>query len=132
MAMRTATSAPLPACRCPLPASGSQLSSEAKIEPQHRTIQRMVLRVEGQMARPVQAPARLRPRSTRASAKMRHRRDGGEQHLAPQVSDGVAEVDVLGVEEESLVEQAGGLRVSPPDQQARAGDPVDELFARGL
>ena len=49
---------------------------------------------------------------------------------APRAERG-AEVDVLGVEEEPLVQEAHRLGVPPPCQQAGAADPVDVARLRG-
>ena len=90
---------------------------------------RMVLLVERQMAAPiggVHGRRRGRARSAAQVDDLRRRRE--EDPCGPARGRG-AEVDVLGVEEEALVEQADRLGVGAADQQARAADPVDELLA---
>ena len=54
---------------------------------------------------------------------------GREQDPPAARADRGAEVDILGVHEIALVEQADGLGVRAPHQQARAADPVGILRA---
>ena len=68
-------------------------------------------------------------RRARPAAQVDDLGGGREEHLPAARADRRAEIDVLGVEEEPLVEQADRLGVGARDEQARAADPVDELLA---
>ncbi len=70
------------------------------------------------------ACARERPRRWTYLGRRR------EEDAAAAAADRGAEVDVLGVEEVPLVEQADGFGVGARDQQAGAADPVDERSRR--
>src|SRR5881392_3486598 len=91
----------------------SQLTPDAKVQLQNGSPQRMVLLVERHVAAPVHLPAGLGPARSGAAPKMRDRRHRRKQYLATELPDRVAEIDVLGVEEETLVQQARRLRVAP-------------------
>ena len=73
--------------------------------------------------------ARGRPGSCapRAAAQVHDLATGREEDPAAARADRGAEVDVLGVQEEPLVEQADRLGVGAPHEQARAADPVHAL-----
>ena len=65
----------------------------------------------------------------RPSAQVHDLRRRREEDPAAACAQRGAEVDVLGVEEVALVEQADALRIGARHEQARAADPVDERFA---
>src|SRR5258706_2894621 len=115
-----------------LPAASSQLTLEAKIQLKKRDKDRMVFPVKSDLALSIGLSAGLGHGRARPSAQMGNRSHWRKQYLEAAHPDGVAEVDVLRVQKEALVEQPRGIGVRAAHEEARAADPVDELFARGL
>src|SRR5258706_7691165 len=92
----------------------------------------MMLLIKRQVAPAICRAAGLRLRGARPAAQVGDLGRGGEEDPAPQLPYGMAEIHVLRVEEETLVEEARGVGVRPAHEQARAADPVHELLPARL
>src|SRR5436190_23555127 len=129
MAIRTGASYQLPVAGRVL-GSGSQFALQSKVQFQDRNEDRMMLSIERNVAAPIRLTAGLGLIRTGAPAHVRDRRHRSKQYCAPELADGVAEIHVLRIEKEPLVEQPRGYGIRTANQQTCAAHPVDGMFPR--
>src|ERR671931_2070392 len=104
--------------------SGERRIPEAQVQFQKRNPGRVVLFVKGNPAAPV-CRIGLGARSCgRLSAHVDDLDARLEQNSSAARANGGAEIDVLCVHEEALVEKANRLRVVAAHEKARAADPI--------
>src|SRR4051794_574339 len=84
----------------------------------------MVLLVKGDLTLAVRALRHASRGGPRSTAPVNDAGGRLEPDLPPLRAYGRAQVDVLRVHEEALVEQAYGLQIAPAGQQAGTGHPV--------
>ena len=91
----------------------------------------MVLPVEGELA-PTIGDRRTCRRALPGTAPVMHDLDGRSiKDMPPQTTHRGAEVDVLAVEKETLVEQPRRLCLWPPNEETGAAHPVDDSLFTG-
>src|SRR5688572_24746748 len=91
----------------------------------------MVLLIKRDLASAVRGVHRVRHAGAGPAAQVCDAGGGREQDLPSPAAQRRAEIDVLGVEKEPLVQEAGGICVTAMDEQRGAAHPVDEALAAG-
>src|SRR5262252_1000537 len=104
-----------------------QLPADSQVQLQDRRLYRVMLLVKRNLTPSVRVVGRSWRRRRRSAAQV-HDFDVRREENPPSAgADGSAEVDVLRVHEEPLVESADGVGVRPPYEKAGGAHPVRRL-----